>query len=740
MPASQVETPEDLTTAKGAEATADIWTKELEFAQKYQRKWEQEAAKFFDIYNDEYNLASSTDADGNPESQRYNIFWANTQTLRPLVFSKLPKPNITQRFLDKDEISRIAAEMMERSINYFLQECKAEDIFNKCRDDFLIGGRGIARVVYDPADILEIKKDEKDEEGNEVREETLDYDSKKVRFEYVDWRNFRMSTENEWRDLRWIAFRHLKNREQLVEEYGEKGHLVDLNITSLPDDVSNTAKDVEKSLYSLAEVWEIWDKTKKKVIWLTTGSKGMILDEEEDLYNLNGFFPIPKPLGSESNPCNLLPIPLYRMYKSQAENLNIIDARIRSLTEQLTFNGIYASTAEQEDMEALFESNDGTLKAVVSTGPMQKVSDMVLLKPIDTIAGVIEKLELQKQRTIENIRDITGISDIVRGVTTASETATAQQLKGNFAISRIQPLQKENEAFVRDAIRLAVELKVEKYSISELAKMTNLKIVDIEAISKATKDKLDASLSEAAKLIDPKDPEKEQKLEQLKARAQEGYKKTMKQPKEDLKGYAATPEQLQELDALVKNDRLRAFSIDVETDSTIRVDQQQEKQDRAEYITAISNFSSAMFPLVQASIITKDAFNQFLLFVSKPYKVGRNVEESLLSEEEEPQPPSAEEMMLQAENQRKDQELQLKSQEVQMKAGQEQQKIDIEKSKVVLEMQKHEDDMKKHGETLEFEDVNKGADREAKTAEAIIKSKTDLLSAEIRKANTFQVE
>lgn len=724
MQSESVESKKDLTTSKGKDGLVETWTRELENASgnEKEKKWRDEAKKYFDIYTDQHNSQNS-------DSRRYNVFWSNTQTLRPLTFSKLPKPNITQRFLDKDEISRVASEMMERSISLALSEGDADIVIGKSRDDFLIGGRGVARVVFDPDETYEIDVKIIGENGEETTEKQTEIDSstKKCRLEYVDWKDFRMSTEKEWSKVRWVAFRHYKTRAQLVEDFGEQGKNVSLNVTRL--DGIDEKNRPENELFKMAEVWEIWDKDSKSVYWMTAGGDGVLLGNDEDPYSLKGFFPMPKPLGSESDPSCLTPVPLYRMYKSQAEELNQIDTRIKNLIEQCKATGIYSSTAEGSDMEALFNGEDGQFTPIRSTSATQNVKDLVTFKPIQEIVTTIISLNDRKDRVINSIRDITGISDIVRGVSVASETATAQQLKGNFAISRIQPIQKEIEFWVRDLIRLLVELKVENYSISELAQMTNLQVVDIDRIAAVAQQKLKNLLQEAQGLINPQDPEAAQKMQQLQAQAQEGYKKTLKKPLEDLKGYAVTPDQLQQLDKLIKNDKLRVFSIDVETDSTVRIDQQQEKQDRVEYVTAISNFASSFFPMVQGGIITADAFNQFLIFISKPFKVGRNVEESLISQDEqEPKQPTPQEMLAQAEMEIKQQQLQLQQQELQINASQNQQKIDIDKAKVKIGMQQFDD-------KLEFDDVNKQADRDAKRLEQLVKARTEIVNNQIREAN-----
>jgi hypothetical protein len=696
----QVEKKEDLTHSKGDAGLIEIWTKEIENAINYEKKWHDEADANFAIYNNE-----------GQREDRYNIFWSNTQTLRPLLFSRLPKTNITQRFLDTSETNRIASEMMERSIDLYLKDSDAETTISKCRDDFLIGGRGVARVCYDPENEVEL------EDGSIE----MDDSEKKCRIEYVDWKDFTMSTDKEWCNVQWIAFRHYKNRNELIEDFGEKkANAVELNATRLNN---NKNKNNENELFKMAEVWEVWDKENKSVLFLTIGGGGVLLSNEEDPYKLRDFFPIASPLGSNSNPIDLRPIPLYRQYKTQAEELNIIDTRIRSLVEQCKVTGIYSSIAEASDMEGLFNGNDGSFTPMLSAGN-QKVQDLIMFKPLGEIIATISQLNDRKDRVIFSIRDITGISDIVRGVTTASETATAQQMKGNFAISRIQPLQKELEFWVRDLIRLLCELTVENYTLQELTQMTQLKIVDIKAIERAEQLKLDALLNEAKSLTDLNNPEEVARLEQMNEQAKEQFKKTMKKPLEDLKGYAITPEQIPELEKLIKNDKLRTFAIDVETDSTIKIDQQQEKADRAEYIRSISEFSNSFFPMVQAGIITPDAFKQFMLFISKPFKVGRMVEESLIAQEEqEEKGPSAEEMLAQAEIQIKQQELQLKAQKQATDAEFTQQELDIKKAALLQEQAIHQDN-------LEFEDSNKSADREHQLVKDITNARTVLMNSQ----------
>ena len=647
-----------------------------------------------------------------------------------MVFAKLPEMNITRRFLNDDRPARILSETLERNINYFLEKEGAETEFKKASQDRLVVGRGICRVIME-TDIVTTK--EKSDEGEEVDVENID--AKRIRVEYVNWENVLWSPATDWKDVRWVAFRHKKTREELVEQFGDVGKDVTLDMTLLENENKNSSL-LDDDLLKVAEVWEIWDKINKRVIFLTPGLNGKLLSDDEDPYNLEGFFPIPKPLGSDDTTDSLIPIPLYRMYKSQAEELNMVDVRIKSLIEQCKATGVYASFMNSQDVDNLFNGADGEYTPLELTGTGANIKDAIFNKPLVEIITTIRQLYEQKTQIINNIRDITGLSDIVRGTSFASETATAQQLKGNFAISRIQPLQRENEIMVRDVIRLFSELIAENFSIEELAKLTGLEVVDLESIEANARREANVLIQRAVTpqteeeqlALEQKTPEqREQELVQLQEAADQFVKNSLEDPINKLKGYAVTPDELQAIEDIMQDDKLRDFSIDIETESTARIDQSQEKQDRLEFTQVVSQFATNIAPLVQTGIIQPVAGREMLSFIMKPFKVGRNLEEYLLAEEEvnpEPEQPSVEEQALVAENTRKDQELQLKVKEVDIK----QQEVDVKKAQVLSKQQQFEDN-------LEFEDVNKAEDRRAQIATEFVQDATENVTNLIRQSN-----
>ena len=751
MNMNQIETQDELSSLTGEQRLVDIWRREIDNAKNYHEKSKEIAKEYQELYESQEQEQETRLS----LKSTYPIFWSNTQVLRPLLFSKLPKANITQSFFNDDEISRISSELVERLLTYLLKESDAENQIEKIRDAYLVQGIGIPRIVFVPPEPIEIKSKKKKEkpkmedegesenedkssskdysedmaegETEDTEEETsyeTDESKKSFKIEFVDYQDFLKSTEKEWNKLRWVAFKKYYSRRELVEYFGKKGEKVPMTNVKYESLSQDSQQD---DLYKMCEVWEIWDKENEVCHFITFAGDGYVLSSEEDGYNLKNFFPIPMPMGLNESK-KLLPSPLYSKYKNLVEDLTDIHDRISSLVKQAKFTGAYTSFAEKSDVENIMNGEDGEFKPLKTTANIDDARKLVVFKPLNEIANTITILRTEKMALKQDIQEITGLSDIVRGASVASETATAQQLKGNFAISRIQPLQKEVEFTIRDTLRLLAELAVEKMSINEIIKITGLKVVDVDLILTNAKQSLEMEKQQAIALLNPQQPDFQEKLTMLEQQVQIGFQKTVKDLQDQLKGFVIQFKDLPKLAKTIKDDKLRCISIDIETDSTVKIDQNQEKMDRMEYIRTISGTIQSMVPAVQTGVISKDALNEFVIFASKPFKVGRNLENYLKNEEPIEEKPDPQAMMAQAEMEIRQQELQLKAQEITGKLDLEQQKVNVEKAKVLNDQNKFE-------QKIEFEDANKQADREAKRLDMKVKAGTELVNEQIRNAN-----
>lgn len=80
---------------------------------------------------------------------------------------------------------------------------------------------------------------------------------------------------------------------------------------------------------------------------------------------------------------------------------------------------------------------------------------------------------------------------------------------------------------------------------------------------------------------------------------------------------------------VLQNPALRAFRIDIETDSTIEPNDQLEKQRRIEFVTAVGQYLANSLPVVQATPAILPVITQGLLFLVRGFRVGREMEDTI---------------------------------------------------------------------------------------------------------------
>lgn len=80
---------------------------------------------------------------------------------------------------------------------------------------------------------------------------------------------------------------------------------------------------------------------------------------------------------------------------------------------------------------------------------------------------------------------------------------------------------------------------------------------------------------------------------------------------------------------LLRDDRMRGFRIDIETDSLVEADQAAEKASATELVTAIANFFKEFGPIVQAQPALAPMISDLLTFALRRFKVGAELEETV---------------------------------------------------------------------------------------------------------------
>jgi len=592
-------------------ALARKWDIELKLAERTDKDWIERAKKIVKRYRDERNGTYEA-------AKKYNILWSNVETILPAVYAKTPQAEAVRRNKDADAPARCAAEILERALQYEIEQYNDYDeALRAAVKDRLLGGRGTVWVRFETEEITTA-------DGKTIPHNCTPVD-------YVYWEDFRCSPARVWEEVTWVARRVYMGRDEGVKRFGDAFKEVPLchvpiGLDQLKD---QGASQGETEAMKKAKVWEIWDKATKTVIWVAEGySKA--LDRRSDPYGLDGFWPCPKPLYATQTSDTLVPVPDYALYQDQAKELDLLTTRISQLVEALKVVGVY-DASQTGVQRMLSEGVNNTLIPVqnwVHFAEKNGIKGVVDWLPLDQVVKALSEAYIAREQCKQVIYEITGISDIIRGATEASETATAQNIKRQFGSLRLRPRQRDVAMFASEVLRIKAQLMADLYTPEELVQISGIQNT-------------------------PDNPNVEGALE------------------------------------LLKTEPIRAYRIEVASDSLIELDEEQEKQSRTEFLTAAGGFLQQALPMVEQIPQSAQLVGEMLMFGVRAYKAGRPLEaafEQFIQQMSRPQPqgPSPEEMKVQADAQLQQQQMQM---DAQIEAAKVQSEQAIQQARMQADMQ-----------------------------------------------------
>jgi hypothetical protein len=248
--------------------------------------------------------------------------------------------------------------------------------------------------------------------------------------------------------------------------------------------------------------------------------------------------------------------------------------------------------------------------------------------PVDKLIIVLRELYTAREQCKQVIYEITGISDILRGSSKASETLGAQEIKTQWGTLRLKNKQAEVQRYAKDLLRIMLELAASKLSEETWAKMTGLPFLlsaqysELTAVAQALH--MEVQRIQATQpppqpgAPPPPPPPQVQQLQQLQQQLQ-------------------TPQWAQVLE-LLRNDLSRAYRIDIETNSTVEADATDDKQQIQEVMGAISQLLNGLTPLVTSGALPFQAAQGLLLAVVRRYRFGAEIEDYIKAMQP-PKPP-----------------------------------------------------------------------------------------------------
>jgi hypothetical protein len=294
------------------------------------------------------------------------------------------------------------------------------------------------------------------------------------------------------------------------------------------------------------------------------------LEEQDDPYKLEGFFPY-TPLVWLTNGENIIPIPEYKIYRQKAVELDELSEKCRQIEEEVKYVVLVAGKNKETAVE-IAKAPNGQVVSIGEFG-IENLNQIIGVKPVDGAVTVLDHSTTREQVLKQDIYDLTGISDIIRGVSDPRETAEAQKIKGVFGSLRFQDRQKAVQEMFRKLFRIMTEIICEHWDEETLSEITCTYLPN----------QLDKANAQA---------QLQQEAQQAQAAGQQ-YN-----PNPELVKVLETPT-WDDIMGVMQSDRLRNYTIDIETTATVFDDQEAQT-------AQINALTQAYLSLVQSAVQLQD--------------------------------------------------------------------------------------------------------------------------------------
>lgn len=426
---------------------------------------------------------------GKPEAP-FPVFWANCKITHAAIFNRQPKPDVRRRVQDSAGDKTLAL-CIERAIAYQQDTTPFDEHSTAAVMDFVSCGLGQTRVYMETETAQEpvVAAGEAVMGGDGKPEMAQVITAQKVCIEYIPWSRFRWEPAKSWNDVGWVGYDHYWSREEIREHLGIEIAGSDTSADDAgADDGSNgvntglqgkglSGPPSSRKYAAQYLVHEIHDKKTRRVMFMCEGEESIWVDRAPKL-NLQGFFDCPRPMVMNLKTGEFLPKPEYSYIRKLCEQINKLTDRLMKLTDQVRDISIYDASLTNEFTQIIKSQEDGTMIPVAAMIERLKGAgtwdNVVLTKDNRARIVVIQALAEELAKSKAELYELTGISDIVRGSTVASETASAQQLKGQWANVRLSEKMREVAMHFRSVFRLIAEVIGEQFAPEQIAQQTGI--------------------------------------------------------------------------------------------------------------------------------------------------------------------------------------------------------------------------------------------------------------------------
>lgn len=605
------------------------WSQRIQAALKEEDQWRRDARTATETYRKKDNRSG------------FNILWPNTVLKQAAVFARVPKPVVRTRFGTDPTTQKISL-MLERALEYQMDIQPYQSIMDCVVLDWLLPGRGVSRVRYHPQYMEQEEPVFTDDSGNyytdslvqvlpneivirddEVFRKVDEVVAEEARIDHCGWAHFTHDPQERWEDVEWIAFYHKITRADAIKAFGKRAS-ERMAVAGMDDNrrMDSGAKDlVSTDVEPRLACWEVWDRQKGEVRYV---SEGVGKESESTLEKYDDPY----------NLKNFYPI-------------------ARPLIAVQT-PGTTMPTCEY----SLYEEQARELNTV--TTQLKRLLKQVRVK-IAYDAAMPESIR-NLARTDDNV--MVPVEGWMSFMQQGGLDAALQYMPFDKAAAAAAVLSQYREQLIG--------------TIHEISGLSDIMRGSSDARETATAQQIKSQFGGL-------------RLKPLQTQLQLHIVETMELQSElmaekfDIDTLAAIskidPPPLTE--TIIRGDTTRQFTIDIESDSTLAMDDAQQKQERQEFLVALTDVMTRAAAAKDAGLVNQKAIGEIIKFAIAPYRVSRELEDALeeFGQEEQQQQadPQAQAQMMQAQIQA--QELQLKAQGMQQDAQLDAAKLQLEGAK-----------------------------------------------------------
>lgn len=445
---------------------------------------------------------------------RYPAWYSIFKIRQPLLLSRVGIPIGKDTTQDgADPVGSVAAILLERLATNLAKTFDFFDVMCCARDDFLATNFGLTRAYYERKEVKEKVKIEifpqqlptgemafVDGAGNVIMsdaiiqdgpnwfyesEEVVDVTDEKICLEPLLYRDVFVDPDiRRWNRCKRLGFLELYSEVQFKRIFGNEA------FSQLPKtEDQQPGKDEASPKRQCIKVYEYWDEYEEEVLWFAEDGtdfikpKAFLYPDQEDivrrgLYDLEKFFPVPTPLLSNQATDEFWPIPEYYQLSEVFEDIHTIFSRMcaltRSIRSRLLFDnnieGLQALINEASEGDAIGVTNLAQmLNSGGGTGSLESVVQYI---PVAPMIEALNQCYIALEQRLNTVYKLTGTSDLLQGLITdqTDRTLGERQMLEKYALNQIAEPQGKMAEYVCNSYQLMAEMALKNFKDESLEK------------------------------------------------------------------------------------------------------------------------------------------------------------------------------------------------------------------------------------------------------------------------------